>query len=368
MVIISSEEVTGPAKGIFQIVSSLRDRRCDFSLYNFEFQQRSPIDFINGANEYRISTNLLRQSSRLPFSVVRQALKGVKINNINIIQTHGYKPSFIGFWIKAILGIKWICFMHGTTNIDIKDNFYHIIDHVLQTFADKVVVVSKSQLKKLPRSKDVSRICIVPNAINVSQPVSFSKECPRHKTSEGDSKRPIITYIGRLSPEKGVDILLRAVALLKNSSIKTIIVGDGSEYWNLMQLAERLGLKDVVVFAGQSATPGDFIESTSVFVLPSRSEGIPNVILEAMALKKPVVATGVGGVPEIIQHEHDGLLVPPEDPRSLAAAIDRLIGDRRLAEQLADNGFQTVTRNFAVERRCESILNLYKEVLAPDGP
>ena len=141
-------------------------------------------------------------------------------------------------------------------------------------------------------------------------------------------------------------------------------MGDGPNRAKLVLLAEKLGLKDQVVFAGHSQTPGDFIKNTSVFVLPSRSEGIPNVLLEAMALKKPVVATRVGGVPEVIRHEHDGLLVPPDDPHSLAAAIDRLRENHSLAVDLAENGFETVTKNFGVNLRNESVLNLYREVIS----
>jgi glycosyltransferase involved in cell wall biosynthesis len=97
-------------------------------------------------------------------------------------------------------------------------------------------------------------------------------------------------------------------------------------------------------------------------VLPSRSEGIPNVALEALALQIPVVATSVGGIPEVIIHEDSGILVPSENPRALADAVRRILADPDFSERMASNGFRRVCEEFSVEARCRKVFEMYREI------
>ena len=120
-----------------------------------------------------------------------------------------------------------------------------------------------------------------------------------------------------------MDVFLRAFRLVVRqvAGVRALIVGDGGERPSLESLARGLGLERDVLFVGYTSTPGDYLLAADVVVLPSRSECLPNVALEAMALGKPVVATSVGGVPEVIEDGRSGLLVPSEDEAALAERL-----------------------------------------------
>lgn len=151
--------------------------------------------------------------------------------------------------------------------------------------------------------------------------------------------------VGRLIPQKGFDVLLQAMARLNRRDVRLTIVGDGPEHARLRHLAEELGIASRVTMAGFVTDPYPTMAEADLLVLPSRWEGFPNALVEAMACGLPVVATRcLAGPEEIITHEHDGLLCDPESPDSLAAALARLLDDRALARRLGANARSTSQR------------------------
>jgi len=165
---------------------------------------------------------------------------------------------------------------------------------------------------------------------------------------------PRILYVGRLSPEKGLANLFEALKLLYNSiSFEAIIVGDGILLHELKNLAARLGLRDNIHFVGPVVW-GDSLFSImrqcNVLVLPSKTEGLPLVIIEAMSQGLPVVATRVGGIPEIVEDRVSGLLVPPNSPEDLADALWDVLFDQKLRENLIANGLKVASKNTFIEQ------------------
>jgi len=153
--------------------------------------------------------------------------------------------------------------------------------------------------------------------------------------------RPYVLAMGRMVPQKGFDVLLKAWAELKLESHDLLLAGDGDERASLEKLAGDLGLSGRVRFLGRVDRAGaaGLLKSAEMFVLPSRAdEGLPMVCLETMTAGKPIVASRVGGVPEFVEHEKNGLLVPREDVARLAAAISRLLGDGDLRARLGAAG------------------------------
>src|SRR5204863_4056449 len=130
---------------------------------------------------------------------------------------------------------------------------------------------------------------------------------------------------------------------------KLVIVGDGPERDRLESAAARSGVSQRIIFAGQVADVQTFYAIANVFVLPSHTEGSPNVLLEAMAANVPIVATAVGGVPEIVENEESALLVPASDPAALLAAIARLLADAELGQRLTKNAAKLVVENHSPE-------------------
>jgi glycosyltransferase involved in cell wall biosynthesis len=171
-----------------------------------------------------------------------------------------------------------------------------------------------------------------------------------------------IAVVARLDRQKGIDVLLDALAEVPDAS--AVIVGDGPERGALVAQAAALGLSGRVTFLGWRDDVRAQLESVDVLVLPSRYEGLPLVVLEAMLAGVPVVATEVGGLRECIEPERTGVLVPPGDPRALAAALRRLLGDADRRERLAAAAREEAVRRFTAKAMADAYERLYLELLA----
>ena len=171
----------------------------------------------------------------------------------------------------------------------------------------------------------------------------------------------LIGAIGRVERQKGFDVLIRALVEIEGASL--FVVGDGSERAALDELARSVGVADRVVWAGWSEDPRRFLGSFDVFVFPSRFEGFPLALLEAMLARSAIVATDVGSVAEAIVDGRTGLLVPPGDPAALARATNRLLADDDLRRRLGDDGRRLVLDRFTAAHMTRAFESLYKEIL-----
>ena len=160
---------------------------------------------------------------------------------------------------------------------------------------------------------------------------------------------PQVLYVGRLSHEKAIDVLIRAVAEVKNQMpVRLRLVGAGPQADALAALARDLGVSDCVEFSGQVAWGPDLfaaMRAATCLTLPSLTEGLPLVLLEAMSQATPVIASDVGGIPELVEHDRNGLLVRPGDATALAAALVRLLPDMGLQQRLATEGLRDAAEN-----------------------
>lgn len=172
---------------------------------------------------------------------------------------------------------------------------------------------------------------------------------------------PVVGTVGRLVTSKGCQYLIEAIALVRRSfpDIKLLIAGGGSLKNELEALAERLGLNGNAQFLGVRDNIAEFLGGIDVFVSPTLSESFGITLVEAQACKKPVVASDVGSVPQIIKDEETGLLVPPRDAHAIAKAIIRLIRDKELSKKLGEAGFESIKKNYTIEKTMEKIEGLY---------
>ena len=201
---------------------------------------------------------------------------------------------------------------------------------------------------------------------------SFNEPAPEQvaavRQELGLSDELAIVCVGRLSTEKGHRDLLQAVAQLRRMPdtppFRLILVGDGPEREHLTSDAARLDIADICSFAGHRNDVRPWYRVASVFALPSQSEGSPNVVLEAMSAGVPVIATAVGGVPEIMEDGVTGLIVPPRQARMMAEGLARLLRDESLRKKLGAAGRDHISRDFTPEAYVSSLANFYKQVLA----
>ena len=173
---------------------------------------------------------------------------------------------------------------------------------------------------------------------------------------------PIVGAVGRLAFQKGFDVLLRAMRDIDDATV--VIVGDGEDREQLQRLARRLGVADRTIWAGWSDEVRAHVRSFDIFVLPSRFEGFPLAVLEALLAEKPVVATDVGSVGEAVITGETGFLVPPDDAGALAAGIRQLLDDEELQRRMGARGRNLVLSRFTAAHMARSFSDLYRELLA----
>ncbi len=177
---------------------------------------------------------------------------------------------------------------------------------------------------------------------------------------------PLLGAIASLTPEKGLDLLLGALGSLapRYPQLGLCVVGDGPLRGELEAQARGLGLEARVHFAGNVADVRPYLQAFDLLVVPSRREGQGRVLMEAMAMGRPVVAARVGGIPELVHHGHNGWLVPPEDPAALGQAIAALLDDAGLRTALAQEGRRGAEREFGLEQMVTQVEQLYLELSA----
>ncbi|MCA1961093.1 MAG: glycosyltransferase family 4 protein [Desulfomonile sp.] len=222
------------------------------------------------------------------------------------------------------------------------------------------VVANSDGLKALvQQSAPHQPVLVIPNGVDV---VRF-----RPPETRGEDPAVRIGFVGRLVHQKGVDVLMQAVALLEPELPFVIdIVGDGAERQELRSLAANLGVEDRVRFLGWKAGEElpELYRRMDAFVLPSRDEGMPNVVLEAMASGLPVVATRVAGTEELVCDGKTGLIVPPEDHQALAAALRRTITDGTARTAMGAAGRRLVEARYTWRRVAEEYLALAESCVA----
>jgi glycosyltransferase involved in cell wall biosynthesis len=305
----------------------------------------------------QIPFGVVRDRHPLDWRMVSQVAAYITRCDAAALVTHGYKATAVGFALKRRHPkIPWVAFFHGATTKGMKDSIYHMAERRLLRSADRVVLVSSHQRGLLSRHPE--REVVVDNA---AVPHTYgSSDSVLALPGEAGGR---IGVIGRLSPEKGVDVFLRACAILQREEVdfSAVIIGEGKDRPALERLTRTLQLDGRIRFTGHIDQLGDVYKQLDLVVLPSRSEGLPNVLLEALTADVPVVATAVGAVPEVLSVDGSGALVPPCDPAQLAEAIRRTLLTGREAD--AREARATAVARYSVERRTARLNALFRELL-----
>ncbi len=226
--------------------------------------------------------------------------------------------------------------------------------------AGKVAAVSHSCRTELIESYNVpeDKIAVVHNGIDV-------KRIHRVKTNLRDEFEceHLLFFIGRLTKQKGVEFLVRAMPMLKGYDAKLVIAGSGPEEASLLQLASELNLKDSVIFTGavDERRKLEFLSASDLFICPSLWESFGIVLLEAMACKIPVVTTRVASIPEVVGD--CGILVEPRNPKALSHGVAALLDDKKTSKKLAQKAYGRLLKNFTVQRMTAAYIELYKKIL-----
>lgn len=320
--------------------------------------------FLEECQNNNVPTAVLRESFAGDFRVVGQIQKLINSCGVSLLVTHDYKSNFYGYFAARREKIPQVAYFHGVTSEDAKVGIYNRIDRFMLHRMSKVIAVSSMtsnflQSRGLPKSK----IEVVPNAIDST---SLRTDCPSRSASNKICK---VIAIGRFSYEKGFDILLEAVARIMSEAppFELLLYGLGPEEKRLREQVERLGLSNTVRFCGFVDSVLPALATSDFMVMSSRSEGMPVAILEAWSQRIGVLATSVGGIPEMIESGRSGLLVPSEDIGELSAKLLWSLNNRDRMYRFGQVGYDLVRERYTFEVQAEQLGLIYSNLIDPDN-
>jgi glycosyltransferase involved in cell wall biosynthesis len=303
-------------------------------------------------------------------SMTRRIRRVLEENEIDILHTHGGIAGLLGrrasgksktpVVVHTLHGIHYLHYRNkALRSLSIR------LERHLSRRTDAVIFVSEADLKEGERHKlapGMKRI-LIKNGIDVSrfQETEIFEKAKKELKWRLKLSPPIVGTIARLHRQKGIVGLIRAAGQIHRGSpeAKIVVVGGGPLERTLRIEAQKLGLEGFFIMLGERTDARELLSLFDIFALPSLWEGLPLVLLEAAAMGKPIVATDIDGVREVIRNGETGLLVPPANPERLAEAILRLLQDRNLARRLGENAKATIPPSFTLSKMIDETEQLY---------
>jgi glycosyltransferase involved in cell wall biosynthesis len=290
----------------------------------------------------------------------------------DIVHTHSSKPGILGRIAARLAGVPVIVhtihgfpfndFMSVTTKC-----FYIFLEKIASLCADKLITVSNLNKKKaieLRLAKEDKFVNIY-SGIDLSRFSTNSVVSGMRDELSIPRDHHVVGMVGRLSPQKDTFSFLEAVNIVRQDipNITCLLVGDGELRPGLEKMTAELKLHETIRFLGERDDVPEILDVLDVFVLSSLWEGLGRALTEAMAMGKPVVATAVEGVPELVHDHQTGMLVQPKDPVAMAGAIRQILRDGAFARQLGQNAQKRVLRDFSFMTMIEKIDHLYDQLM-----
>jgi glycosyltransferase involved in cell wall biosynthesis len=281
----------------------------------------------------------------------------------DIVHASSSKAGVLARLAARLVGVPICVFtVHGwafAAHSGLAARLYRWADRLVRPLTTATICVSEREQDAGldARTCDAERTVVIPNAVDVSA-------APQARP---DRPKPLIVAVGRLKAPKDFVTFVRALSVLPPRSFEAVIVGEGPDRRRLEEEIRRLGLAERVRLVGERADVPELLAGADIFVLPSASEGMPVSVLEGMAAGLPVVASRVGGVPELVVDGQTGVLVGPREPDELAAALERLVGEPALRRRLGDAGRTRAREHFDLDPFRRAHVELYSRELARRG-
>lgn len=362
LAVLDGYRVTGPARQLLAQAAATPDT-APLTLAIFQ-RESGATPLVRAARRLQIPTRIVPDrfpgDPRTALALRRLAAEP----GIEILQTHGYKANVLAALVARTVRRPWVAFVHGETWEDSKVRAYFALERLAIRRADRVVVVCQQMARALAASGvPEERIRVIHNACLVD---------PIHEPdvpAADDGTGPVIGVVGRLSPEKGVDIACRVHRQVvgRCPGARLWIVGEGPEKARLQKEVARLGIASSVDWFDFQEQLSPLYRRMTVLLIPSRSEGLPNVALEAMAYGMPVVGAAVGGVPEVVTDASTGFVVSRGDVEAMAGRVLELLNDAALRHRLGRHAREAVFSRFSPTARYQKLARLYREMTASRG-
>jgi len=287
----------------------------------------------------------------------------LKKEKYDILNTWLFHPSIIGLLVGSITNTTYILETRHYCKLKFNTRLRQHIDRIIATKMDIIIAVSNAAKKILINYEkvDPNKITVIYNGININKFKFNIKQREQIRKIFSIQDKIVLSYTANLRPIKGHQYLLEAISKIKNqyTNIVLLLIGEGVLRNELEALTKQLHIEDNVRFLGYRTDIPDILSATDIYVHPSVEEGFGIAIIEAMAVGLPVIATNVGGIPEIITNGVNGILVPPENPQALAEAIGDLIEHPDKRKALAEKGQQHVAATFTDDVMVKKYMEVY---------
>lgn len=304
-------------------------------------------------------------------SILRRICRAVRELRPAILHCHNLLAHLHGSLAARICGVRHVILTKHGAFMPTGGLSWRLSRQLMRR--SQVVAVSeeiRTLLRAVLGPKRARSVHYIPNGIALGAYRNLPAPSESRRMLGWPESGPLIGMVARLARDKGHENLLRAFHLVRQTSPESrlVLVGEGPMRRLIEDTVASMGLQGHVDLVGERRDVPQILAALDVFVLPSLSEGVPLTILEAMAAGLPVIATSVGGIPQVVLHEQTGLLVPPESPRELAAAICRLLQNADEAVRLGQKGRQRVERAFSVDQMVARYEDLYRGILTGAEP
>ena len=322
---------------------------------------------IQKAAKYKAPLVSIADRGPWDWRVVTELLAVCRREKVAIWHGHDYKTNALGLLLKRFWPMRLVTTLHGWVEHTNRTPLYYRIDQLCLPKYEKVICVSQDLYDAAIKCRVPKRNCILlENAIDTD-------EYQRTKTTD-EAKRalgfPVDSYliggVGRLSPEKAFDAQIRALHTLlqRGLNVNLVVIGEGGDRTRLEALAKELGVADRVKLPGWQSDVRSYFEAMDVFALSSLREGLPNVLLEAMALEVPSVATRIAGIPRLIQDGQNGFLIEPGDLPALTSSLHSLLTNTELRVTIRQAARQTIETRYSFPIRMQRLKQIYDEMLS----
>ncbi len=329
-------------------------------------------ELVERAREGAHALRALRLRRLADIRILERMVRLGREHDVELVHSHPGVGHLHSRWAARILGIPHLTTLHTMPGPEIEDNLPRMTLDALTARLSALVVAPCHAVADAYRRRwrlPAERFAVVPNApVAGPAPADFDAG-PLRRSLAGDGGARLVICVARLQPAKGLEDLIAALPALRREvgPVRLVVAGDGPEEPRLRAEAELLGVADDVLLLGRRDDVGELLAAADAFCLPSRHEGVPVSLLEAMASGVPAVATAVGGVPELLAAGR-GLLVAPGQPVALAGALARLLSDAELARGMSDASREQVARHHEMPVVAERYADIYDRLVARARP
>lgn len=301
-------------------------------------------------------------------SAVRRVANDFRARGVHVVHGYLFEGNFLAALTGRLAGAPVT--LVSKRSLDRYDRFDRRAAAWLSNRLASRVTVNAAAVREITIEHErcaPEHIVTIPNGVALPS-IGGAAPAPA-QSADPRGNGPLVGMVGRLSWKKGYEFALAAAVTLKERipGVRFDIVGDGEQRRELEESAQRLGLADTVRFLGQRRDVPELMRTFDCYVLSSVIEGMPNALLEAMALGRPVVTTSAGGSAEVVCDGESGLVVPPGNPDALANAVERVLRDADFARRIAANGERRVRENFSLDAMLRAFDGLYRAELARAG-